>query len=106
MFCLKLRFEEARYHASLPMPRYAQVVLKGKNILLFKKLLEHHGLDVSAVDMMAGVQLVGMPEKSPLFEAKFVPATATSDYLLASSTSVRKKIQARDVHADDPHLST
>ena len=54
---------------------------------------------------MAGVQLVGTPEKSPLFESKLVPATTTSDYLLSSSTWLRKKIEARDVHADDPELS-
>ena len=104
MLSQELRFEGARYHASLP--QHAQIVLKGENILLFKKLLEDNGFeDISAVDMMAGVQLVGTPEKSPLFESKFVPATTTSDYLLASSTWLRKKIQARDVHADDPELS-
>ena len=100
----ELRFEEARFHASLP--RHAQTVLEGKNIILFKRLLEDNGFeDISAVDMMAGVQLVGTPEKSPLFDLKFVPATSTSDYLLASSTWVRRKIQARDVHGDDPGLS-
>ena len=100
----ELRCEEARYHASLP--HHAQKVLKGKNVLLFKKLLEDNGFeDISAVDMMAGVKLVGMPDKFPLFESKFVPATTTSDYLLASSKWLRKKIQARDVHADDPELS-
>ena len=74
----ELKCEEARYHASLP--HHAQKVLKGKNVLLFKKLLEDNGFeDVSAVDMMAGVNLVGMPGKSPLFESKFVPAITTSD---------------------------
>ena len=34
-----------------------------------------------------------------------MPATTTSYYLLASSTWLRKKIQARDAHADDPELS-
>ena len=33
----ELRFEEARYHASLP--KHAQIVLKGKNILLFKRTM-------------------------------------------------------------------
>ena len=103
-FSQELRWEEARYHASLP--HHAQKVLKGKNVLLFKKLLEDNGFeDISAVDMMTGVKLVGMPDTSPLFESKFVPATTTSDYLLASSKWLRKKIQARDVHADDPELS-
>ncbi len=79
----ELRFEEARYHASLP--KHAQIVLKGKNILLVQKLLEDNGFeDVSAVDMMMGVKLVGTPDKSPLFQSKFVPATTTSDYLLAA----------------------
>ena len=54
---------------------------------------------------MAGVQLVGT-DKSPLFESKLVPATTSDcDYLLSSSTWLRKKIEARDVHADDPELS-
>ena len=100
----ELKYEEARYHASLP--QHAQTVLRGKNILLFRKLLGDNGFeDVSAADMMAGVDLVGTPDKSPLFESKFVPATTTSDYLLASSTWLRKKIQARDIHADEPKLS-
>ena len=98
-----LKFEEGRYQASLP--KHAQTVLKGKNVLLFRKLLDDNGFeDVSAVDMMAGVRL-GTPDKSPLFESKLAPATTTSDYLLSSSTWLRKKIQARDVHADDPELS-
>ena len=100
----ELRFEEARYHAA--MTEHAQTVLRGKNILLFKRLLEDNGFeDISAVEMMRGVELAGTPDKSPLFESKFVPATTTSVYLLASSTWLRKKIQARDVHADDPELS-
>ena len=50
----ELRCEEARYHASLP--HHAQKVVKGKNVHLFKKLLEDNGFeDVSAVDMMAGI---------------------------------------------------
>ena len=75
-------------------------------MLLFKKLLEDNGFeDVAAVDMLSGVDLVGTPDKSPLFDSKFVPATTTSDYLLSSSSWVRKKIEARDVHGDDPELS-
>ena len=63
MLSQEIRFEGARYHASLP--KHAQIVLKGKNVLLFKKLLEGNSFeDVSAVDMMAGVQLVGTPDKS------------------------------------------
>ena len=60
---------------------------------------------MAAVDMLSGVDLVGTPDKSPLFDSKFVPATTTSDYLLSSSSWVRKKIEARDVHGDDPELS-
>ena len=100
----ELKFEEARYQASLP--KHAPTALKGKIVLLFRKLLDDNGFeDVSAIDMMAGVRLVGTPDKSPLFESKLVPATTTSGYLLSSSSWLRKKIQARDVHADDPELS-
>ena len=100
----ELKYEEARFHAALP--EHAQRVLKNKNVLLFKKLLEDNGFeDVAAVDMLSGVDLVGTPDKSPLFDSKFVPATTTSDYLLSSSSWVRKKIEARDVHGDDPELS-
>ena len=88
------------------LPEHAQRVLKNTNVLLFKKLLEDNGFeDVAAVDMLSGVELVGTPDKSPLFDSKLAPATTTSDYLLSSSSWVHRKVEARDVHGDDPELS-
>ena len=68
--------EEARYFATLP--GHAQKVLKGKRLLLFKKLLVESGCpDLNAGEIMAGLDLVGMASKSPFFDTKLVPATTT-----------------------------
>ncbi|CAE6911825.1 gpt [Symbiodinium sp. CCMP2592] len=80
----ELSVEEARFHASLP--QHAQEVLKGKRILLWRKLLQETGFpDVSVGELMEGVDLVGKPTKSPLFEWKEVPATSSVQDLLDSS---------------------
>ncbi|CAE7035336.1 gpt [Symbiodinium sp. CCMP2592] len=80
----ELATEEARFHASLP--QHAQEVLRGKCILLWRKLLQETGFpDVSVGELMEGVNLVGKPDKSPLFEWKEVPATSSVQDLLDSS---------------------
>ncbi|CAE7725435.1 unnamed protein product [Symbiodinium sp. CCMP2592] len=80
----ELSVEEARFQTSLP--QHAQEVLKGKRILLWRKLLQETGFpDVSVSELMEGVDLVGKPTKSPLFEWKEVPATSSVQDLLDSS---------------------
>ncbi|CAE7837068.1 gpt [Symbiodinium sp. CCMP2592] len=80
----ELSVEEARFQTSLP--QHAQEVLKGKRILLWRKLLQETGFpDVSVSELMEGVDLVGKPTKSSLFEWKEVPATSSVQDLLDSS---------------------
>ena len=68
----ELSHEEARYHAMLP--KHAQDVLKGKKILLWKRLLEMTQFpDIDVVDLMKGVSLVGVPKKIPVVCKQAVP---------------------------------
>ena len=100
----ELSHEEARYHAMLP--KHAQDVLKGKKILLWKRLLEMTQFpDIDVVDLMKGVSLVGVPKKSPLFASKLCPATTTVDLLLKASKWRNRTILSRNIHQDEPELS-
>ena len=96
--------EEARYLATLPL--HAQKVLKGKKLLLFRKLLAESGCpDLGPSDIMSGLDLVGTASKSPFFDTKLVPATTTPHFLQMSAKWQRPKMEARNVHADDPEMS-
>ena len=96
--------EEARYLATLPL--HAQKVLKGKKLLLFRKLLAESGCpDLGPSDIMSGLDLVGTASKSPFFDTKLVPATSTPQFLQMSAKWQRPKMEARNVHADDPEMS-
>lgn len=100
----ELQYEEERYFATLP--EHAQRVLKGKKLLLFRHLLKDLGCpDLEPADLMVGAELVGTPSKSPLFDTKIKPATSTPAYALLTSKWLRKKLEARNVHQDDPELS-
>lgn len=54
---------------------------------------------------MAGTALVGTPSKSPLFDAKIKLATTTPQYSLLTSKWLRKKLEARNIHGDEPELA-
>lgn len=100
----ELAAEEARYFATLP--GHAQKVLKGKRLLLFKKLLAESGCpDSDAGDIMAGLDLVGTATKSPFFDTKLVPATTTPQFLKLSARWQRPKLESRNVHSDDPEMA-
>ncbi len=100
----ELSKEEARFHAMLP--KHAQDVLKGKRILLWKRLLEMTEFpDIEVADLMKGVPLVGVPNKSPLFASKLCPATTTVDLLLKASRWRNRTIVSRNIHHDEPELS-
>ena len=100
----ELAAEEARYFATLP--EHAQKVLKGKRLLLFKKLLVESGCpDLDAGDIMAGLDLVGTATKSPFFDTKLVPATTTPQFLKLSARWQRPKLESRNVHSDDPEMA-
>ncbi|CAK9099135.1 unnamed protein product [Durusdinium trenchii] len=96
--------EYHRFHLSLP--EHAREVLKGKRLLLFKHLLQESGCpDLEAFDLMQGVHLVGVATRSPFFGDKIVPATTTPEFAVLSNKWQRKKIEAKNIHADDPELS-
>ena len=80
----ELSAEERRYQATLSL--HAQQVLKGKSILLWRKLLDDSGFpDQGVKELIEGVALVGRPTKSELYGWKEVPATASVEDLLASA---------------------
>ena len=86
-----------------------RAVVRGKNILLAKHLLKESGFpDVSAIDLMTGVDLVGTAEKSPLFDFKIVAAVTTPElpeFLLSSAEWRRCHVEARDVREEDPQMA-
>ena len=99
----ELAVEERRYQASLPP--HAQAVLKGKNILLWRKLLVETGFpDLDAQELMEGVPLIGRPTKSPLYDWKEIPATCTREDLLASSVWRNKMLSGKGAVGDDADL--
>ena len=100
----ELACEEARFHASLPA--HAQEVLKGKRLLLFKHMLKESGCpDLNVFDLMQGVDLVGVAERSPFFGTKIVPASTTPHFALLTNKWQRKQIEARNIHEHDPELA-
>ena len=50
---------------------------------------------------MKGVDLVGKPDKSPLFETKEVPAKSSEALLLESAKWRRERLKSRDPHKGD-----
>ena len=100
----ELASEELRFQLSLP--EHVRTVLQGKNILLLKHLLKEEGFpDLDVPDLMAGVDLVGIPSKSPLFDVKVVPASTNEQFLLWGAKCDREVLLSRNIHVDDPEMS-
>ncbi|CAE7625805.1 unnamed protein product [Symbiodinium sp. CCMP2592] len=100
----ELRYEEARLHSTLP--DHTREVIKGKNLLLWAQLLKETKFpDEGVFDLMMGVDLVGKPDKSPLFETKESPATSTPELLLESARWRRERLKGRDPHEKDPEAT-
>ena len=100
----ELQYEEARFHSLLP--DHVRQVVKNKNILLWHHLLRETGFeDLAVLDLMKGVDLIGTPDKSPLFGLKDVPASSTPDLLLEASQWRRERLKARNPHADNPEIN-
>ena len=96
----ELRYEEARLHSVLP--EHVREVVKDKNLLLWAHLLEETLFaDKGVFELMKGVDLVGKPDKSPLFDVKEVPATSDGNLLLESASWRRERLKGRDPHKDD-----
>ena len=100
----ELAAEEARFFATFP--DHAQKVLRGKKLLLYRKLLEESGCpDIEPFELMQGLDLVGTASKSKFFDTKLNLATASPGFALLTAKWQRHKIEARDVHADDKEMS-
>ncbi|CAE7270056.1 SLC24A2 [Symbiodinium sp. CCMP2592] len=100
----ELRYEEARLHSTLP--DHTRELIKGKNLLLWAQLLKETKFpDEGVFDLMMGVDLVGKPDKSPLFETKESPATSTPELLLESARWRRERLKGRDPHEKDPEAT-
>jgi len=69
-------------------PPHIDEVVKGKNILLWERLLQkHHYPDMQVVDFMKnGVDLVGEHSVSPIYPEQRVVATTSVELLKKSST--------------------
>ena len=100
----ELQYEEARFHATLP--DHVREVIKGKSIMLWAHLLKETNFeDQAVVELMKGVDLVGTPDKSPLYDSKHVPASTTAELLLESSEWRRQRLKAKNPHEGDANFS-
>ena len=96
-----LSSDEAKLHGSMS-PHISKVV-KGKHILLFRRLLEDNGYDdMEAVSFLSrGVDLTGAHSLPAYAESKVVPATSTRDQLLRESVWRRKSLASQHLSEDD-----
>ena len=84
---------------------HAKQVLHGKRVVLWRKLLEETGFqDMAVSDLIEGVDLVGKPSKSPLYDWKDLPPTCSPDELLSSAEWRRKSLIQRAMGSGDEHL--
>ncbi|CAE7805718.1 unnamed protein product [Symbiodinium sp. CCMP2592] len=99
-------FATRRRDCIQPLPDHTREVIKGKNLLLWAQLLKETKFpDEGVFDLMMGVDLVGKPDKSPLFETKESPATSTPELLLESARWRRERLKSRDPHEKDPEAT-
>ena len=93
--------EKNRLHES--MQRDVQLVLRGKRILVWKRLLEEAGYpDLGIVDeVVAGLKLVGSASKSDAFPNGLYPAQPTADQLSQQSIWRRKSTIGKCRSSDD-----
>eukprot|EP00435_Cladocopium_sp_Y103_P064485 s1024_g26.t1 len=100
----KLAEEEKALHAG--MEPSLQKVLKGKNLLVWKALLEKFEYDDMGVVpfMTEGVKLVGMPDTPPCYPAMLKPATLCLEDLQKSAVWRRKAILGKVPKTDLSHI--
>ena len=86
---LALRNDERKLHDSLPTQLGR--VLEGKNLLLWKQLMEQTGFQDECLfeEMVAGFQLVGTAKVSHEFPYAYQPASQTVDELRKKSKGLR-----------------
>ena len=88
-------------------PPHIDEVVKGKNILLWERLLQKHNYpDMQVVDFMKnGVDLVGEHSVSPIYPEQRVVATTSVELLKKSSTWRNQSFAAAPIHKDEPGLT-
>ena len=99
---LKLAASEKELHGG--MDPCVQRVVEGKNLLLWKSLLQKHNYDdMGVVDFMTkGVPLVGMHETPNCFPLKLVPAKVSEQELRNSALWRRKSLLAKEKSTSKP----
>ena len=105
LFAVQLEEKEKELHRGLA-PCLAKV-LKGKRLLLWKKLLEKYNYDDMEVYsfMESGVPLTGMHDTPSCYPEKIKPAKLTKEDLEASAVWRRKAILGkRSAHSDPQHI--
>ena len=92
--------DEAKLHGSMS-PHISKV--KGKHILLFRRLLEDNGYDdMEVISFLSrGVDLTGAHSLPAYAESKVVPATSTREQLRRESTWRRKSLASQHLSEDD-----
>lgn len=104
LLAARLADEEKALHAKLPWS--LQKVMEGKNLLLWKALLEkcnYDDLEVTSC-MFEGVKLVGMPDTPPCYPAMLKPATLVMEDLQASAMWRRRAIVGKVNKTDPKHV--
>ena len=94
--------QEKQLHESLPPS--LQKVLHGKQLLVWKKLLERYEYDdMQVYDFMAsGVKLTGMHDTPACYPEKIRPATLTQEDLEASAIWRRRAVIGKKFQQKDP----
>ena len=101
---VQLAGAERELHEALP-PSLAKV-LEGKQLLLWKGLLEKYGYDDMGVIpfMFEGVKLVGVQDAPPCYPPLLRPATLVAEDLQASAVWRRRAAVGRSMQADPTHV--
>ena len=104
LLAAKLADDEKTLHQSFPPS--LKKVLEGKNLLVWKALLEKYGYDDLAVVrfMHEGVELVGMHDAPSCYPAMLKPATMTLEDLQSSSTWRRRAVVGKASKTDPSHV--
>ena len=104
LMSVQLAGAERELHQALP-PSLAKV-LEGKQLLLWKGLLEKYGYDDMGVVpfMFEGVKLVGVQDAPPCYPPLLRPATLVAEDLQASAVWRRRAAIGRSMQADPTHV--
>ena len=103
---MQLQQEEEELHKSLHPE--VQKILQGKNLLLWKHLMQSTGFDDPTLfeEVTSGFKLVGQPECSPQFPKGFVPMHQSPQELRSKSVWMRKANAAKCVSTGDIELDS